>query len=239
MVVQVEPETSRARVERVKALYDRVAADYDHSYLDPVSAAENAVVFRTLTGMLPIGRTVDFGCGTGLFLSWMMPPPDLYVGIDVSAGMLAQARRKYPEYEFRQAGLEGLAAVPYGSIDTVVALFGVLSYLPDPGRFFGLAYRALRPGGRILAMAYGPPHAGCKVLAAAGLPDPRRRLTSGELGGLACAYAFDAEELYGLRGPTRYLPDRLAARLIPFEARTLGALWPDLGAFLVLRARRL
>lgn len=227
----------------IRRIYDRVAPVYDQSYQDPVSRAENTFVFCVLVGILPLGRVLDFGCGTGLLLSWHRPPPDLYTGVDLSPGMLAEARRKYPEYDFCRGGVGWLRWAPPGSYDTVVALFGVPSYFrgDDAEEFLWRAHRVLRPGGRLVFMPYGPAHRGGKVLREQGVLDLRRRYSAGAARRRLVRAGFAIERLYGLTGPiARALSGRprVAAALVGAEARTLGRIRPDGGTFLVAVARR-
>lgn len=137
--------------------YDGLAAEYDSYHRDPKSLAENRWVARFLSRFLPAeGLTVDLGCGTGLLLELSPLPPERYLGVDLSEGMLGVARRKFPRHRFVAANMEGpVGAVPDGAAAAVVSLFGSPSYCAlEPLRREVL--RMLAPGGRYWLMFCGP-----------------------------------------------------------------------------------
>ena len=91
-------------------------------------------------------RVLDLGCGTGVVLSelaaWATP-----VGLDMSPLALAFCRKR---------GLSRLAigdgtAMPFvgGAFDAMVGL-DVFEHIEDDAKAFAQAYRALRPGGRLV-----------------------------------------------------------------------------------------
>jgi ubiquinone/menaquinone biosynthesis C-methylase UbiE len=80
--------------------YDSVSSKYDEGYNNSVAHGEDRLVAEI---MLPyIGsRVVDFGCGTGLFLESLVTKKlDIYLGVDISEGMLDKARAKFPDGNF-------------------------------------------------------------------------------------------------------------------------------------------
>jgi phosphatidylethanolamine/phosphatidyl-N-methylethanolamine N-methyltransferase len=89
------------------------------------------------------------GVGTGVDLP-LLPEGVRALGIDLSAGMLAQARRKLPlagrEIELREGDVQIRMAEP-GSFDAAI-LHLILSVAPDGAACFRETMRALRPGGR-------------------------------------------------------------------------------------------
>lgn len=133
----------------VSAYYDALAADYDTLYTDPVSRYENAVVRSVLHRLsLAEARVLDLGCGTGLFLDLGLCPRD-YLGLDVSAGMIAIARQKHPSAAFCVGDMT--AALPE-RYDAVVSLFGAASHLLH--RPLADLLRPLRPGGHFCLMVF-------------------------------------------------------------------------------------
>jgi phosphatidylethanolamine/phosphatidyl-N-methylethanolamine N-methyltransferase len=89
------------------------------------------------------------GVGTGVDLL-LLPRGVRVLGIDLSADMLAQARRKLPlagrEIELREGDVQIPQADP-GSFDAAI-LHLILSVAPDGAACFRETVRALRPGGR-------------------------------------------------------------------------------------------
>ncbi len=107
-------------------------------------------------GVLHAGeRVVDVGCGAGidsLIAARMVGPDGQVVGVDMTAEMLARARRAADEagasnVEFRDGYMEALP-VPDGWADVVVSN-GVLNLTPDKLKALGEMARVLRPAGRL------------------------------------------------------------------------------------------
>src|SRR5215211_6254305 len=67
-------------------------------------------------------------------------------GVDFSAGMLAQARRAYPDATWIRADAR---ALPFTEQFDIAVTFGALGHFLPAERpaLFGGVYRALRPGG--------------------------------------------------------------------------------------------
>jgi ubiquinone/menaquinone biosynthesis C-methylase UbiE len=105
------------------------------------------------------GRVVEIGVGTGLNLPLYGPTVDHIVGVELSEGMLALARRrvtddKLSRVQLRQGDAQALD-LPEESADTVVSTFTFCS-IPDPGAAARAAYRVLVPGGRSVPAEHGP-----------------------------------------------------------------------------------
>jgi ubiquinone/menaquinone biosynthesis C-methylase UbiE len=102
------------------------------------------------------GRTVDAGCGPGLWtplLARAIGPRGHIIGVDLSAEALvtAQQRSRGEWYEhqvsYKQGSLEHLP-VPLASIHTIFSA-NVSQYLPEPVETFAAMGRYLVPGGRL------------------------------------------------------------------------------------------
>jgi SAM-dependent methyltransferase len=98
---------------------------------------------------------LDLGCGTGRLASALAERGLARVwGVDVSAEMLAVARRRLP----RSVGLKRARAerLPFadGWFDAVAAW--LVAHLLDRPRAFAEARRVLRPGGRLVVVTFDP-----------------------------------------------------------------------------------
>lgn len=97
------------------------------------------------------GALLDVGCGTGAMRDVARVTGFSYQGVDISAEMVAEARRAHPDARFAVGRVEHL---PVGdtSIDVVLAL-GVLEYVREADLPVALAeiVRVLRPGGHLVA----------------------------------------------------------------------------------------
>lgn len=133
--------------------YDEIAETYDESYIDPVSLSEYRLLRRLIRRYLIPGSVIDLGTGTGLYLDLGFRPAS-FLGIDFSAGMIAHAQSKFPEYKFLQGDFTNLPdeTTPF-PFDNVISLNGPLSYPENMN--FSCITRLLRPGGRYLFTVYG------------------------------------------------------------------------------------
>jgi SAM-dependent methyltransferase len=95
------------------------------------------------------GLVVDLGCGSGLWARELAQARYRVLGVDISESMIAIARGRVPEAEFRVASLFEADIPP---CNAVTALGEVLNYLFDQDtqtlvRLFRRVYDALVPGG--------------------------------------------------------------------------------------------
>jgi ubiquinone/menaquinone biosynthesis C-methylase UbiE len=98
-------------------------------------------------------RVLDVGCGTGLMSARLAASGRRVCGVDLSAGMVARARRRAGDVaEFIQGDAEKLPA-EIGVFDAVVNLISFHHY-PNPGRALAEFRRVLRPGGRLILVAF-------------------------------------------------------------------------------------
>jgi len=154
-----------------------------------------------LAGAVGTGTTVlDVGCGNGLYLERLRRAGATAVGCDLSAGML-DAARDHPLLVNGDA-----QALPFrsASVDVVLAPH-MLYHVPDRGAAVLEIRRALRPGGRCVAVTNGAGHmASLRSLVEASarksnpgweMANPATRAFSLENGGAQLAAGFDLVEL--------------------------------------------
>ena len=99
-------------------------------------------------------RLLDVACGPGIVSAAAAARGCLVVGLDFAPGMVAAARERYPEIEFREGDAENL---PFEDVrfDAVVCNFG-LHHFPQAERALAGAYRVLAPSGRYAFTAWSP-----------------------------------------------------------------------------------
>jgi SAM-dependent methyltransferase len=166
-------------IGRVAAFFDGAAARAPeagvafYSLGDPtILAAATAEIVDWLgrEGLLGQGETapppdmLDLGCGIGRMAAALAPRCRSVLGLDVSPGMVAEARRRCAgpgNVRFEVTAGEDLAALPGAAFDLVLAVDS-FPYMVQVGR--GVAdrhvegaARVLRPGGAlaILNLSYG------------------------------------------------------------------------------------
>lgn len=102
------------------------------------------------------GATVlDAGCGPGNLAAAVAKLGASVVGVDVSDGMVALAKRRHPDIDFRQADAEYL---PFsdGTFDAVVSNL-LVPHLPNPEAGVAELVRVLKSGGRLAVSMWDAP----------------------------------------------------------------------------------
>lgn len=157
----------------VGAAFDAVATTYDEHYSrrsDRIDSAFIARRARELYALVAPGLFVDLGCGPGTMIPWLQLPNDAYLGVDISQGMIDEARRRWGDYGYRFAlGDENYAI--RGEVAFVLGAFGPLQYTDELGWFADGIRLSLRPGGRFLLMGR-PGGTPTRVLGSAALTRP-------------------------------------------------------------------
>jgi len=155
------PEGPSLRELAVQALssveggYDLLAPKFDHTPFRTPDGVLDATAFALRT-LGPFGLGLDVCCGTGAgmpVLKSVCQGP--IMGVDFSAGMLAQARTAHPDATWVRADVR---ALPFAEAFDLAVSFGAFGhFLPEerPALFAGV-YRTLRPGG-VFAFPLGAP----------------------------------------------------------------------------------
>ncbi|HET7087288.1 MAG TPA: class I SAM-dependent methyltransferase [Anaerolineae bacterium] len=142
----------RQQIADLQTSYDRVAAEYvqriyhelDHKPLD------RQLLDRFAAGVHGLGPACDLGCGPGHVARYLSERGVDVFGIDLSPGMVEQARRLNPGIEFRQGDMLALDAKDetWGGI----AAFYSIIHIPREEVISALSEmrRALRGGGLLL-----------------------------------------------------------------------------------------
>lgn len=99
-------------------------------------------------------RALDLGCGEGRVCRLMQSFGIDAVGIDPTAAMIAEARRRDPAGDYRRSGAEKLD-FPDASFDLVVSCLTMID-IPDFRAAIGEAARVLQPGGTFLVANLTP-----------------------------------------------------------------------------------
>ncbi len=106
------------------------------------------------------GPVADVGCGPGQVARYLHDRGLPAYGVDLSPGMVAQARRLHPGMTFREGSLLGLDAAD-GECSGITAFYSIIHLPPEShSQAFGEFHRVLRPGGRLL-LAF---HVGAETL---------------------------------------------------------------------------
>lgn len=116
---------------------------------------ERPAVLR-LAGDVTGRRVLDAGCGSGPLFAALRDRGAVVTGVDVSDGLLAQARRRLgPDADLRLADLTDPLPFCDDSFDDVIASL-VLHYFEDWGPTLAEMHRVLKSGGRLIASVHHP-----------------------------------------------------------------------------------
>jgi SAM-dependent methyltransferase len=100
------------------AAYDRDAAAFAQDWHEqPPPTDLHEIVKRFF---IADGATADIGCGSGREVAWLNANGFPAKGFDASDGLLAQARMRYPQFEFAHAELPGLGGIDSNSCDNML-----------------------------------------------------------------------------------------------------------------------
>src|SRR5688572_25001357 len=101
-------------MDDVERVFDSMAADYDElePWYEHLYARVHTILRQTLGQPAPAetAAALDAGCGTGFQTAVLQALGYRAHGLDVSAGLLAVARRRLPRASFVRGRLE---ALPY------------------------------------------------------------------------------------------------------------------------------
>lgn len=131
--------------DRQEALLRAVGGD------DAIGDSEIAVLLHS--GLKDGGHLVDVGCGSGRLTRRAAKLPRLsYLGTDVNATLLDEARRTAGRADFRYELVDGITIPERDGVANMVAFFSVGTHLLHEEFFVYLrdARRVLKPGGRIV-----------------------------------------------------------------------------------------
>jgi SAM-dependent methyltransferase len=106
--------------------YDSAAAAFAQDWHEQPAPADLHDIVRRF---FRPGATADIGCGSGRDVAWLSADGFPTVGYDPSAGLLAQARARYPEFAFHSASLPTLAGIADASFVNVLCET-VIMHLP-------------------------------------------------------------------------------------------------------------
>ncbi|WP_299535324.1 class I SAM-dependent methyltransferase [uncultured Streptomyces sp.] len=142
-------------VRDTRASYDRLAADYAARFQDELAAkpverallAAFAETVRATGGGRPVA---DVGCGTGRVTAYLHGLGADVFGVDLSPGMLAEARGRHPGLRFAEGSMLALDLAD-GSLGGLLAWYSTIhvtdDLLPD---VFAEFRRVLAPGAHAL-----------------------------------------------------------------------------------------
>jgi SAM-dependent methyltransferase len=143
---------SDARVEAIRTSYDTVSDAYADAFFDelPRKPLDCQVLTRFAAATASRGQVCDMGCGPGHIARFLRKAGSEVFGLDLSPGMIEQARRLNPGMDFREGNMLAID-LPDGSLAGITAFYSIVNLPADlrPNAFRDMA-RVLQPGGLLL-----------------------------------------------------------------------------------------
>ncbi|MBU1118333.1 class I SAM-dependent methyltransferase [Patescibacteria group bacterium] len=141
---------NKEKLNQLRRYYDSKALDYDKTYSSFICKAEDVIISKILKP-IATGKVLDIGSGNGLLCE--MLDIDNYTGIELSHEMVNLSNKKYPKKRFITGDMHNL---PFkcNTFDSVVSLYGPLSYSLSPKKLITEIIRVVKPNGYIALMPY-------------------------------------------------------------------------------------
>jgi ubiquinone/menaquinone biosynthesis C-methylase UbiE len=139
-----------------KGQVTRNAAEVYEEFFLPALFQQWASRVADAAGVQSGQRVLDVACGTGVLARTVanrVGAAGAVVGVDVNEGMLAVAKQKAPEIEWRHGRAESLPLAS-ASFDVVVSQFGLM-FFEDRRAALQEMLRMLQPGGRLAVAVWG------------------------------------------------------------------------------------
>ena len=159
--MQKSPEDFLAAVDELKTtgdtrdLYDDWAAGYDADLVDGCGYRSPEIAARAFAERVPDRscRLIDLGCGTGLVGVELGRHGFIHMdGLDISTGMLEEARKKgvYENlFEGDLTAADGVTGIAEGTYDAMLCISSFASGHVGPEHLGGLI-RTVRPDGPVV-----------------------------------------------------------------------------------------
>lgn len=146
-----DPDCEKAPDDYVRRLFDDYAARFDESMEQLRYCAPRLMAERLTSSVIPDGSRVvlDAGCGTGLCGPLLKPFARHLVGVDLSAGMLAEAAKRNLYDELAEVELGRYLAEHRSTFD-IIASTDTLVYTGRLKELIEAAVGALRTGGHFV-----------------------------------------------------------------------------------------
>lgn len=141
--------TVAAPVDYVRSTFDGFAREFDKQLVGELSYHLPEAMAKSVARVRPFGRAsadvLDLGCGTGLSGLAFAPIARRLVGVDISAGMLHEARARGCYQELAETEiLEWMRQAAPAQFDLIIAA-DVLIYVGELDQIFAEAARLARP----------------------------------------------------------------------------------------------
>jgi trans-aconitate methyltransferase len=116
------------KMDKLQTSYDSVAEEYSRTFSDELThkPLDCQLLDRFASSVQGLGPVCDLGCGPGHIARYLHDRQVNVFGMDISTGMVEQARRLNPGIEFQQGDMRGLE-IEGESWGAIVAFYSVIN----------------------------------------------------------------------------------------------------------------
>jgi SAM-dependent methyltransferase len=136
----------------IRDSYDRLAGDYARRIADELrnKPFDRQLLDRFASEVAGRGEVCDMGCGPGHVARHLRDAGATVFGLDLSPGMLGEARRLNPDIPFREGSMLALN-IPDATLAGIAAFYAIVN-IPRESLpvVFREMHRVLQPGGLLL-----------------------------------------------------------------------------------------
>src|SRR5258708_687701 len=133
-LVASRDEAQRSATKETAKMDDATLSAYDRdakAFADDWAAQPAPIDLHNVVDRFFIhGRTADIGCGSGRDAAWLGARGYPTVGFDASEGLLAEARRRHRQIEFKRAALPARDGIPEASFTNVMCETDIMNLEP-------------------------------------------------------------------------------------------------------------
>jgi SAM-dependent methyltransferase len=144
--------TSRGQIAGLRASYDIIAGEYAKRIYDELKdkPLDRQLLDRFASRVRGPGMVCDLGCGPAQIARYLHDRGVKTFGLDLSGGMLTEAKRLNPDIEFVQGSMLMLGLAT-NSLAGIAAFYSIIHNAPEQVVFaLSEMLRVLRPGGLLL-----------------------------------------------------------------------------------------
>jgi SAM-dependent methyltransferase len=139
-------------ISSIRENYNRLAKEYAAHVFDELQhkPLDRELLDRFASEVRGRGRVCDMGCGPGQVARYLADMGVSAFGLDLSPGLLEEARGLNPDLSFQQGDMTALD-IPSASLAGITAFYAIVN-IPEAllPQVFAEMHRVLRPGGTLL-----------------------------------------------------------------------------------------